>query len=360
MSSERVSRKIFPEEFRMKTKYVPGLLAAIILTAGTVVPQQATPPAALPDDDTNYFSLFVDGSGFLGVHAEDITKENMGRYGLNQVRGVGVTQVVKDSPAEKAGIRKDDVILRLDGERITSVRKLNRLVSEIAPDQSVKVTVSRGGSEQELTATIGKRQNTFSSFEQFSGVRPRAWQWEGLHDEAGSATFPRGDLLFALGNRRRIGVTTTELTKQLADYFGISDGRGVLVTSVTDDGPAAKAGLKAGDVITAVDGEKVDSTGDISRIVNQKKEGDVTLTIVRNKSQQTLRVTPKEGASTLRTLPRPTIGRQIVIPRIQFPTIPEMNISIPRIEIPTIPPINIQLPRINPRVRVIRSTSGPI
>jgi serine protease Do len=275
----------------------------------------------------------------------------MGRYGLNQVRGVGVTQVVKDSPAEKAGIRKDDVILRLDGENVTSVRKLNRLISEIAPDQTVAVSVSRGGTEHQLTATIAKRRNATTFSDSWTQLEPKVWRWEGpLQDQA-------GDLAYAFGNRRRIGVSTTELTKQLADYFGIADGRGVLVTSVVEDGPAAKAGLKAGDVITAVDGEKVDSTGDISRIVNQKKEGDVTLTVVRNKSQQTIRVTPKQAESSFPTInPRPVVGRQIVIPRIQFPTIPEMNISIPRIEIPVIPSINIQLPRVTPRVRVIRST----
>ncbi|HEX6731729.1 MAG TPA: PDZ domain-containing protein [Pyrinomonadaceae bacterium] len=339
----------------MKTKYALGLLAAIFVISGMVLAQETAPPADMPEVSDNVFSLLVNGSGFLGVHAEDINKENMGRYGLNQVRGVGVTQVVKDSPAEKAGIRKDDVILRLDGDRITSVRKLNRLVSEIAPDQSVRIAISRSGAEQELTATIGKRQNTFSSFDEFGSTDPKVWRWEGqLHDQA-------GDLVFALGNRRRIGVTTTELTKQLAEYFGIADGRGVLVSSVTEDGPSASAGLKAGDVITAVDGEKVDSTGDISRIVNRKKEGDVTLTVVRNKSQQTIRVTPKDAKASFGTLrTRPTIGRQIVIPRISFPTIPEMNISIPRIEIPSVPPVNIRLPRVTPRVRVIRSTSGPI
>src|SRR5690242_21822723 len=87
-----------------------------------------------------------------------------------------------------------------------------------------------------------------------------------------------GDLVFQLGNSRRIGVSTVELTKQLADYFGIAGGKGVLVTSVTDDGPAAKAGVRAGDVITAIDGEAVDSPGDISRAINRKKDGDVALT----------------------------------------------------------------------------------
>lgn len=357
----------------MKTRYAPALLATFVLTTGVVLAQQPA-PAPQGEPDTNVFSFFVDGSGFLGVHAEDISRENMGRYGLTQVRGVGVTQVVKDSPAEKAGIRKDDVIVRFDGENVTSVRKLNRLISEVSPDQTVRVAISRGGAEQELSATIARRKNSFNT-ELFGSVEPKVFRWEGNMGEGG---FP---LLQALGNRRRIGVTTTELTKQLADFFGIADGRGVLVTSVTEDGPAAKAGVKAGDVITAVDGEKVDGTGDISDIVNRKKEGDVTLTIVRNKSQLTLRVTPKDGEATFRTLRRPTIGRQIFIPRIQFPVIPE--VTIPAIEIPSvnipaieIPSVNIAAPRvvtprimtpriitpriITPRARVVWTTVGPI
>jgi serine protease Do len=338
----------------MTAKSAPALLAILFLTAGAVLAQQATAPALPPSDD-NVFSLLVDGPGFLGVQAEEINRENMGRYGLNQVRGVGVTQVVKDSPAEKAGIRKDDVILRLDGENVSSVRKLNRLISEISPDQTVRVTVSRGGAEQELTATIGRRQMALSNVDNWTfgnSDNPKVWSWSGQMDN------PEGDMVFAFGNRRRIGVMTTELTKQLADYFGVADGRGVLVTSVTDNGPAAKAGLKAGDVITAVDGERVDSTGDVSRIVNNKKEGEVTLTVVRNKTQQTIRVTPEQRDSPVRTIrSTPTLGRQIVIPRIQFPVIPEMNISIPSIEIPSVPPINIRIPRVvMPRVRIVRTT----
>ena len=217
----------------------------------------------------------------MGVYAENINRENMGRYHVNQVRGVGVTQVVKDSPAEKAGLRKDDVILRIDGENVNSVRKLNRLVSEMAPDHSVRVTVSRGGAEQEVTATIGKRNNSSLAQDLLKG-EPRVWKWEGtdpkpssLKAHSSTERLPdNGDLTFFLSNSRRIGVSTMALTKQLADYFGVADGKGVLVTSVTEDGPAAKAGVKAGDVITAIDGEAVDSPGDLSRVINRKKEGD--------------------------------------------------------------------------------------
>ena len=161
----------------MKAKYLLGLLAAIFWLRRRALPSNPRrPPTStawrLEPFEQN-FSFLIEGGGFLGVYAENINRENMGRYHLNNVRGVGVAQIVKDSPAEKAGLRKDDVILRIDGENVNSVRKLNRLVSEIAPDHSVKVIFSRGGSEQEITATIGKRNN--SSFAQdLLGGQPRS------------------------------------------------------------------------------------------------------------------------------------------------------------------------------------------
>lgn len=356
----------------MKAKYLVGLLTSIILTAGVALAQQPAPPAPPADLEPleQNFSFFLDGNGFLGVYAENINRENMGRYNLSQVRGVGVTQVVKDSPAEKAGLRKDDVILRIDGENVNSVRKLNRLVSEMAPDHSVRITVSRGGAEQEVTATIGKRDNTSMVQGVFKGT-PRFFKWEGMHPKTFKWESPlfhnkdllenEGDLSFFLTNSRRIGVSTMALTKQLADYFGITGGKGVLVTSVTEDSPAAKAGVRAGDVITAVDGEAVDSSGDLARVINRKKEGDVTLTIIRNKAQQTIQVTPKEGGGFSGTIEPPEIGRRIVIPRIEIP-MPEVDVSMPPIVIPGIPSINIELPRVRvtPRVRVVRTSQGPI
>jgi len=348
----------------MKAKYLLGLLAAIILAAGSALAQQPAPPPAPESPDEPFdqnFEFFMGGEGFLGIYAENISRENMGRYHVNQVRGVGVTRIVKDSPAEKAGLRQDDVILRVDGENITSVRKLNRIVSELAPDQSVKITVSRNGSEQDITATIGKRSANFFT-KDLLGKQPKVWKWEGNEPREWKFEGPllnkgfpnNGDLTFMLGNSRRIGVSTMELTKQLADYFGITGGKGVLVTAVTEDGPAAKAGVRAGDVITAVDGEAIDSPGDVTRVINRKKEGDVTLTVVRNKTQQTIHVTPREGGFS-GTMGQPQVGRRIVIPRIEIPTIPDIDIVVPAID--------IQMPRVRvnvPRVRVIRSERGPI
>ena len=108
-------------------------------------------------------------------------------------------------------------------------------------------------------------------------------------------------LVFALGNNRRIGVATTQLTKQLADYFGVTDGKGVLVTSVSEGSPAAKAGIKAGDVITVVDGEKIEGSGDLSRAINKQKDGDLTVTIMRDKSPRTIKGHTGEDAKSADT-----------------------------------------------------------
>ncbi len=339
----------------MSFRYACCFLVSLLLTGGIVLAQQAVPaPPAPPAPDTPYgqaFSLFIDGGSFLGVYAEDINKETMSHYGLREARGVGITGIVKDSPAEKAGLKKDDVILRFDNENVTSVRKLNRLVSEVAPDQTVRMAISRGGAQQELAVTIGKR-NDFSDamhrLKEFHGLMTPGtnfWKWEG--PEPGS-----DGLVLGFGNNRRIGVSTMQLTKQLADYFGVADGKGVLVTSVAEDSPAAKAGIRAGDVITAVDGEKVEVAGDLARAINKKKEGDVTLTIIRDKTQRTIAVTPKGGSPLGQPGAMPQVVRSIVIPRIQLPTIPEMNIMIPSIELPAIPEIYIQLPPTAPKVRV--------
>src|SRR5438445_8896788 len=190
----------------MIRKNILFLLVSLLLTTGVAIAQQpATPPAQttppLSSDPSGAFSLFVDGGSFLGVYAEDISNANMSNYGLRDVRGVGITEVIKNSPAEKAGLRKGDVILRFDNESVTSVRKLNRLVSEAAPDHTVKLGISRSGSDQEVTVTLAKRDDLSNTI------------WQTMPHGDVFRTFPHGEfprlgplgegqeaLVFALGN----------------------------------------------------------------------------------------------------------------------------------------------------------------
>jgi membrane-associated protease RseP (regulator of RpoE activity) len=350
-------------------------VVSLALTSIVALAQQKpAPPAQAPEAPPapgepfgpNFSLFFAGGGSFLGVHAEDINKENSARYGLRDVRGVGITSVVKDSPAERAGLKKDDVIVRFDGENVTSVRKLNRLVSEVAPDQTVRLGISRGGAEQEIAVTIAKRKDNMNAMHGMEGEFGPGGEWriegpEGLKTLKGlkhlkdweNLGSDQEGFVLAFGNSRRIGISTTQLTKQLADYFGVPDGKGVLVSSVADDSPAAKAGIKAGDVITAIDGEKLEGAGDLARAINRKKDGDVTLTVIRNKSQRTITVTPKArttGSGQPETGSQ--VGRRVIIPRIELPSIPEMNIIVPRINLPTIPEINVNIQGVPRRVKV--------
>jgi serine protease Do len=291
---------------------------------------------AQQSDSSPVISLGADGN-YIGVAAVEVTRENMARYNLREPRGLVITRVAEGSPAARAGLKVGDVILRFDGEQVTTYRKLQRLISEAAPEQTVRLGLSRNGSEQEVSVTLGHRQDYFQPLgrvytPQSGAVAQRAL--EGLRD--------RGTIGFAWG--RRIGVNTTQLTKQLADYFGVAGGRGVLVTTVAENSPAARAGLKAGDVITDVDGEKIESAGDLSRALNRKTEGSVNLKVVRDRGTLNLTVTPDKrepGAITI----SPELFEidpgsfEIALPTIdiRIPNVKQVTpVVIPRITLPKI------------------------
>lgn len=280
--------------------------ALFFLGASAFVVGTAQTPA--PRAEPHVFSFSFDGDGgYLGVQTEEITRENISRFGLREVRGVGVAKVVEGSPAQTAGLQDGDVIVKINGEDITSSRKLTRLVSEISPDHTAKLTVLRGGSERDINVTLGKRPMPKFDNGNFEFKMPPMGKMEfpDMPDMPELGKLPRAPMtpgepmVWAFGNRRQIGVGLTPLTKQLSDHFGV-DG-GALVNTVRENSPAAKAGLKAGDIIVEVDGKAVKGDHDLIRAISEKKEGDVTLTVVRDRNRQTIRVTPEEGKGGFNT-----------------------------------------------------------
>jgi len=261
-------------------------------------------PAPGAKGEGKSFSFFFDGDGsYLGVQTEEVTKDNFAKYGLREVRGVAVEKVMEGSPAEKAGIQTGDVIVRFNNEEVTSVRKLTRLLSEVAADHQAKVTVLRNGGEREITATLGKRPSPKFDEGSFSmdaplapfpkGEFPQMPKMDRLpRVEALPPGAPDQPFVWQMHSGRRIGVGVTPLTKQLSEYFGVTSG--VMINDVRADSPAAKAGLKAGDIIVEVEGKEVKGEGDVIRAIGEKKEGDVGLTIVRQGNRQTIRVTPEK------------------------------------------------------------------
>lgn len=323
-----------------------NLLAFFVLSAslGTAAYAQTTTVTPTvpgePQRIERQMRIFTDdGGSYLGVQLQEVTKDNFGKYGLKDVRGAAIEKVSDNSPAKQAGLQDGDVIVKFDGEEVSSVRKLQRLIGEVAPDHQAKVTVLRGGSERDLNVTLGKRPGAAFQNGNFTVLTPNERSFEFSSPVLRGDTFPiapsfpDGDLFKTQPNGpggdnlvwnffsgRRIGVSSMALTKQLGDYFGVADGKGILISSVQENSPAAKAGLKAGDVIVEADGQAVANTAELSKALGNKDKKTINLTILRNKKRQNITVEPEEAKDVLKPAPgvkvMPRNGVTTVAPRV--------------------------------------------
>lgn len=297
------------------------LVFVLFATSSCVVLYGQTPGAKKERDNApRVFSWSFEGDGsYLGVETQEVNRDNFAKFGLRDVRGVAVEKVLDNSPAQAGGLQNGDVIVRFNGDEVTSTRKLTRLISEVAPDHQAKLTVVRGGSERDLTVTLAKRpapKFENGNFEWATPMPPMGSPGEmpkmpEMPDMSQLPKIPNvlqvapgegGVYMWSARGSRQIGVGLTPLTKQLGDYFGVADGNGLLITNVRENSPAAKVGLKAGDVIVEADGKTLKGDFDLIKLLNEKKEGDVELTIIRDRGRQTVRVTPEAVKNDLTPL----------------------------------------------------------
>ncbi len=201
--------------------------------------------------------------------------------------GVVIDDVLADSPAEKAGLKRSDVIVEFDGEHVRSARQFARLVQETPSGRAVKVAITREGRRQDVQVTPDERRGDVMVSGDFMGdyMRDLGRDLGRLGDHLPPFNF-NFDFDMPLVSGRRLGVSIDELTSQLAEYFGAKDG--VLVTSVTDGSPASRAGLKAGDVITSINGDRVSNREDLLRGLRNATSEDVQVGIVRDKKESSV------------------------------------------------------------------------
>jgi serine protease Do len=218
--------------------------------------------------------------GWLGVGLKDVNAERMRELKLPGEYGAIVDRVEKDSPAAKAGLEKDDVILQFGGEKVRSVAELARLVRETPPGRSIELLVSREGKTRNVTVTLEQRGTHF----ELPAMPP-------MPVPVPRVEVPEFNFVWR-SRGARLGISGDELTSQLAQYFGVKQGKGILVREVVVGSAADKAGLKAGDVIVAVDGKAVATVSELRRAldVGPEKERKVTLGIVRDRHEQNLTV----------------------------------------------------------------------
>jgi serine protease Do len=220
--------------------------------------------------------------GSIGVTVRDVSTEEGQRAKLSPPQGAYVTQVESGSPAEKAGIMTGDIIVEFDGERVRSARQLSRLVRESPDDRTVRSAIVRDGNRRTVDLTPSNDRASFT-MPDLSGLdrqmRDLAQRFEFRYDGPGG----RGFGAWSTG-RGRLGVALSSVGEQLAAYFGVP--RGVLVTSVDLDSPAGRAGLKAGDVITSVNGRSVDDPADVLAEVRRADAGGpLAMTVTRDRKE---------------------------------------------------------------------------
>jgi serine protease Do len=277
------------------------------------------------------------GGGFLGVDLAEVTGEVAGRLKLREERGALVTGVSADTAASKAGLRKDDVIVKWNGEAIESAGELWRHIRETPAGRMVKLGVLRDGREIDVDVTLGERGERLGRLRldarpqrPLAGVRPLR--------EARPVT-ARVRVIGAY----RMGLSLQSMSPQLAEYFGLKGRNGALVVFVHPDTGAAKAGIKAGDVILSIGGETVEHPYKAHQVLQSKSEGPVEVKVMRDKQERTFTVQlEKRGASSMYIAP--DVIDDFVI---EVPT-PEIIVEPLRIEPIHIAPIHIEPIHIEP------------
>ena len=293
-----------------------GLVLAVSSAVSLLYAQDRAEPRRLDRGNV----MVLDGRGAqLGVMVSDPSTRQSPQADSGSLRaGVVVDEVSPDSPAERAGIQVGDIIVEFDGERVRSARQFTRLVQETPDGRAVKIAVMRNGQKQVLDATPEAGRMTWNfgidsdrlKEEIERGLReyPRAFpveppQFDFRYDDRGPRRFeyrlPEMVMPYMAG-RARLGVSVQSLTPELEEYFGAKNG-GVLVSSVAPDSAAAKAGVKAGDVITTINGRGVNDTGDLMQELRELS-GEVTIGVIRDRKEMTLKATLEQPA--MRTTPR--------------------------------------------------------
>ncbi len=189
--------------------------------------------------------------------------------------GAKITDVTKESAAEKAGLKPGDVITKIGDDKIATADDLYKAVGKYHPDEKVNITYKRDGKEATTSATLSK--NTEAHIYNFNWNKDGdAFNYKMMQPRIeGMNGFNVWD------KKPRLGL-------QVQDT---DDGKGVKVLDVDDESPAAKAGLKEDDIITQINGKQVASVDDLMKTVKDAKDGDIMkLTFLRNNQTQTVDV----------------------------------------------------------------------
>ncbi len=242
--------------------------------------------------------LHNSSQGYLGIDIRDVDADHVTVLKLKDVRGAEIITVDHDAPAGKAGLRLHDVIVQMNGQPVENTDQLRRLLHETPAGKTVNFVLSRDGQPVNVSVQLADRakvekeaiKNRFTVPEPANNPQEESWS---LPSQSGSG-FGSGFFGSLTTNPLYVGAVLDPVGAQLADYFGVKDGAGLLVRTVDDNSPAGIAGLKAGDIVLKVNNDTMVSRNDWLHAIRSHKGKQVQLTIVRNKKEQILTMTAGE------------------------------------------------------------------
>ena len=256
-------------------------------------------------EKTRVVTVSADGNPWLGVGVSDLSKKMLGNLDLKN--GIRVTKVYAESPAEKAGLEKDDILISFDGEKIVNSEDLIEFVQKTDVDKKVIIEYVRNGQREKTEVTIAERDKPMWSFKRPSRLMR-------IHEEG----------------KTWLGVRTENMPEQLRTYFGAPEGVGILIQEVIEESPAEEAGLRAGDVIIRVDRKEINDSADLVRAINYfDPDDEVEFEIIRDKTRKELKIKLGEKQGQFK------FHRYGTHPdmRLYIPSVPGFEVEIPEIEI---------------------------
>lgn len=211
---------------------------------------------------------------WLGVQISDASDTE----GLSTKHGAYVNDVVADSPADSAGLRIGDVIIRFGEVEILEAEDLTRAVGQSEKNEPVGIVVIRDGRDQRLSVTLRDRPHR------------HALRMPSPHDR---------QRIVITQNYGRLGVSVINLSSQLKEYFKVPEGSGVLVEKVHTETPAEKAGIRAGDVIVKVGDRNIDTVRRLRRVLSTYDAGEqIQVELIREGTKRTVTAQLEERSTT--------------------------------------------------------------
>jgi serine protease Do len=215
-------------------------------------------------------NIFGDDTPFLGVATDKAEKG-----------GAEIEDVTENSAADKAGLKENDIITKIDGETIASPEDVTRIVRKHKPDDKIEITYDRKGKTEKTTVTLGKKSRRTLTF-----TSPNPMPMPNLNFDWDDHGAFNHNFNFNYNSKPRLGIKAQDT----------EDGKGVKVLDVDNESAAEKAGLKKDDIITEFDGKKVSTTEDLIMASRDSREKPaVKVTFNRNGKSQSVEIkTPKK------------------------------------------------------------------